>query len=99
MKRQEEMNMSELMNFNREVVNYINDNLQFIKENAEAVENKDLASESLNHYKTTVEAYNEEESYLSKEQEEQFLCVARELFINSFYPHAGSLNISEPTAL
>ena len=92
MQHQEEMNMSELMNFNREVVNFISDNLRFIKENAEACGNKDLADQSLEHYKMTVEAGNEEESYLSKGQEEQFLYVAKELFKNGFYPHAGFLN-------
>jgi hypothetical protein len=92
MKNKEEMNMSELMNFNREVVNFINDNLEFIEENAEATDNKDLAAEALNYYKITVEVCNEEENYLSEEQEEQFLYVAKELFKNGFYPHAGFLN-------
>lgn len=91
MKHQEEMSMSELMNFDREVVNYINDNLQFIKENAEACGNKDLASESLEHYNMTVEACNEEESYLSNEQKERFLFVAKRLFEQGFVEHAGIL--------
>ena len=91
MKHQEEMNMSDLMNFDKEVVNYINDNLQYIKENAEACENKDLASESLEHYNTSVEAFSEEESYLSREQKERFLFVAKRLFDQGFVEHAGTL--------
>jgi len=91
MKHQEEMNMSELMNFDREVVNYVNDNLQFIKENAEACENKDLAAQALEHYNMTVEACSEEESYLSNEQKERFLFIAKRLFEQGFVEHAGSL--------
>ena len=95
MKHQEEMNMSELMNFDREVVNFINDNLQFIKENAEACENKDLATQSLEHYNLIVEAGNEEESYLSDEQKERFFFVAKRLFEQGFVEHAGSLHTEE----
>ena len=95
MKHQKEMNMSELMNFDREVVNYINDNFQFIKENAESCENKDLAAVSLEHYNTTVQAFNEEESYLSDEQKERFLFVAKRLFEQGFFEHAGTLLSNE----
>ena len=85
---QKQMNMSELINFDREVVNYINDNLQFITDNARACENKDLAAEALEHYNMTV---SEEESYLSVEQNERFLFVAKRLFSQGFVEHSGSL--------
>jgi hypothetical protein len=92
MKNQENMTMSDMMNFDREVVNYINDNLQYIKENAENNNNNDLANEALDHYDATVEGYNDEESYLSSEQRERFLEVAKRLFENGYVEHAGGLN-------
>ena len=90
MKTKKNMNMSEMMNFDRDVVNYINDNLEYIKQNAESKET-DLALESLEHYNETVEAYNEVDEYLSTEQKERFLGVAKRLFDQGFVEHAGSL--------
>ena len=91
MKHNKEMNMGELMNFDRDVVNYINDNLALIKENAEACENDDLAAESLEYYNSTVEAFGEIEEYLSKAQKERFLFIAERLFRQGFVEHAGIL--------
>jgi len=90
MKTQVNMSMSEMMNFDREVVNYINDNLEYIKENA-ITNDSDLAKEALNHYNLTVEAFNDEESFLSEEQEERFYNVAKRLFNQGFVEHAGTL--------
>ena len=92
MKTKENMNMSEMMNYDREVVNYINDNFRYIKENAEANENNDLANEALNHYNLTVEGYNQEDEFLSDEQKERFYFVAKRLFEQGFVEHAGVLN-------
>ena len=95
MKHNKSMNMSEMMNFDRGVVNYINDNYQFIKENAEACGNTDLAKEALEHYNMTVDAFNEIESYLSKEQKDRFYEVAKRLFKQGYVEHAG--NATFPT--
>ena len=92
MKHNKKMNMCEFMNFDRDVVNYINDNLGLIKENAEACENDDLAVVSLEHYTLTVEGYNEEDEFLSASQKERFLFIAERLFRQGFVEHAGILN-------
>lgn len=97
------MTMSEMMNFDRDVINYINDNLQYIKENADATMsngfmkpdytyNQLLASEALEHYCDSVEASNDEESYLSEEQTKRFFEVAKRLFDEGFVEHSGILN-------
>lgn len=80
------------MNFNQDVVNYINDNLEFIKAEADSDAHSDLAKVSLNYYNRETEAFNEEDEYLSVEQKELFLATAKRLFDQGFVEHAGSLN-------
>lgn len=92
MKTKENMSMSEMMNFDKEVVNFINDNLEYIRENAFNTDNEDLAAASLDHYNMIVEACNETENYLSEEQKERFYHIAKRLLNNGYVEHAGSLN-------
>lgn len=80
------------MNFNQDVVNYINENISFIKEEADTETPSDLAAASLNYYNRETEAFNEEDEYLSVEQKELFLATAKRLFDQGFVEHAGSLN-------
>lgn len=92
MKTNKNMTMTEMMNFDRDVVNYINDNLEYIKIDAEACENKDLAAEALEHYNNTVEGYGDSDSYLSEEQKERFYEVAKRGFEQGFVEHSGIIN-------
>lgn len=91
MKTNETMNMSELINFRKEVVNYINDNLVYIRENAET-ENISMPQASLDHYNRTVDAFCDDEEVLSEMQEIEFLSTAKELFNEGFAAHAGVLS-------
>lgn len=81
-----------MMNFNQEVVNYINENLSFIKEEADTDVPDELAKASLDHYNRATEAFNQEDECLSDEQKELFLSTAKRLFSQGFVEHAGSLN-------
>jgi hypothetical protein len=91
MKFQENMSMSQMMNFDKEIVNYCNDNMQYFKDNTVG-EDVELASKALEHYNANAEALNDNESMLSEEQEERFVEVAKRLFNNGFVEHAGFLN-------
>lgn len=71
--------MTDMMNFDREVVNFINDNREWIKSAEEAIE----------HYDHMIEASGDEESRLSEEQRERFINVAKRLFDQGFVEHAG----------
>jgi hypothetical protein len=79
MKYKEHLSMSDMMNFDRDVVNYINDNREWIKS----------AEEAINHYEHTIEASGYEESRLSEEQRERFINVAKRLFDQGYVEHAG----------
>jgi len=81
MKYKENLSMSDMMNFDRDVVNYINDNREWIKSADEAIE----------HYEHSVQASGEEDDRLSDEQRERFINVAKRLFENGFVEHAGTL--------
>jgi hypothetical protein len=84
------MTMSDMMNFDMQVVSYINDNLQYIKEYAE--EGDDLSEMCLNHYNESTVNSADEESYLSNDQKERFYEVAKRLFKQGFVEHAGHLH-------
>lgn len=84
--------MSDRMNFNQAVVNYINDNLSFIKEGIESSDLAILAQASLDHYDHAMDAFNAEDEYLSDEQRELFLSTATRLFTQGFVEHAGDLS-------
>lgn len=92
MKTQTNLTMADIMNFNQEVVNYINDNLSFIKDEADTDNPSDLAKAALNYYNRETEAFNEEDEYLSDEQKELFLTTAKRLFDQGFVEHAGGLH-------
>lgn len=84
--------MSEMDNFNKAIVGYINDNLPWIKELAETTDADAMAKASLDHYNATIEAAGQDDEALSDEQKEQFLSTAKRLFEQGFVEHAGSLN-------
>jgi hypothetical protein len=81
MKYKENLTMPGRMNFDREVVNYINDNREWIKS----------ADEAIRHYEHMIEASGDDDSRLSDEQRERFVNVAKRLFDNGFVEHAGVL--------
>lgn len=83
--------MSDMMNFNQAVVNYINDNLSFIKEGIDSTDPAVLAQASLDHYNHSTEASSQDDEVLSDEQKELFLSTAKRLFTQGFVEHAGSL--------
>lgn len=91
MKTKANMNMSERDNFYRDVVNYINDNLAFIKEGIKSTDPAVLAQASLDHYNHYVEASGNEDDALSDEQIVEFLAIAKRLFTQGYVEHAGSL--------
>lgn len=84
--------MSDIMNFNRDVVNYINDNLKYIKQEVGSEDPAELAEACLDHYDRTVDAFNDVESFLSDEQKKLFLATAKRLFEQGYVEHAGGLN-------
>lgn len=92
MKTQTNLTMSDIMNFNSEVVNYINENLQYIKEYTKSEDPTELAEACLDHYDRTVDAFNDVESFLSDEQKELFLATAKRLFDQGYVEHAGGLH-------
>lgn len=86
MKRKENMTMSEMINFDSEVVNFCNDNASYITLD----ESEKLTAEIfLNHYNALVEAANENENILSEQQKERFLEVAARLLEQGFVECAG----------
>lgn len=79
MKFKEKLNMSDLINFDREVVSYINDNREWIESAEDAIE----------HYERSNEATGDTDSRLSAEQRDRFIYVANRLFQQGFVEHAG----------
>lgn len=94
MKTIEDMNQTQLMNFNSEVVDYVNENFSFVIETHRNLERTmtpaKLAQTFIEHYNETIDAYGQDDAVLSEEQRKQFLYVAETLFTDGFYPHAGS---------
>lgn len=86
--------MSDMMNFNQAVVNYINDNLPFIKEGIDSDNPAVLAQASLDHYNHAIEASGGDDEQLSDDQKKLFLSTAKRLFTQGFVEHAGSLRES-----
>jgi hypothetical protein len=81
MKFKENLSMTDMISFDHDVVNYINDNREWIKSAEEAIE----------HYQHMIEASGDNDSRLSEEQRERFINVAERLFKNGFVEHAGTL--------
>lgn len=75
------MNAQKIMNFDKYVVNYINDNIQYIKN----------AKQALEHIIES-RKYDETSYPLSKEQELRFQFVAETLFKQGYFAHAGILH-------
>lgn len=78
-------NASDVMNFNREVVEFINNNLRYMKEVYEKLTGEDCYE----YYKLSVEM---EDIYLNEQQIQQFIYVSNFLLKEGYYPHAGTLN-------
>lgn len=94
MKYKEEMCMIDMMNFDREVVNFINDNLEFIKDSVEGDESpENLAAASLDYYNLVIDNEMQEDvnRNLSSEQRERFLWCAERLFRQGYVEHAGTM--------
>lgn len=78
-------NASGVWNFNREVVEFINNNLRYMKEVYEELTGEDCYE----YYKLSVEI---EDVYLNEEQIQQFIYVSNFLLKEDYFPHAGILN-------
>ena len=78
-------NASDVMNFNSEVVRFVNDNLRYMKEVYEELTGEDC----YDYYKLFDEM---EYIYLNEQQIQQFIYVSNFLLNESYYPHAGTLN-------
>lgn len=91
MKYNVNMTAEDTLNFNREVVLYINDNLMFIKESSLSTDSEALARAALDHYVANTEGSGDSGSYLSAEQEKQFYDVALRLFGQGYVENAGVL--------
>ena len=87
MKTNSNMSMSDMVNFDKEVVNYINDNLTYIKEGAQNLDPKKMAEEALSHFTEGCE----DDQELSTQQETRFGEIAERLFSQGFVEHAGFL--------
>ena len=95
MKNFNDFNMSEasdVMNFNRQVIIYLNDNYNFVVETAKALNVgsiDELVSEFIEHLNINRDAYDEEK--LSDEAKQQFRFVATQALRDGFFAHAGSV--------
>ena len=76
-----EMSMTRMINFDKFVVNYINDNLDYINN----------AEDALQHIIESTK-YDENAIPLTDEQKERFMEVAITLFEQGYVAHAGVLH-------
>lgn len=78
------MTSAEIINFNRDVVNYINDNLEYMGL-AVTMTAKEKAEHAWEHYE-----WPDEEDY-TEDKKKVFLLCAERLFTQGYVEHAGHL--------